>query len=182
MRLQGVPSAQGRLPFLVEHCGVPSSRHHSWLQTSPSEGSGHWTNSSPNICWHCWSRLYWVPGSSPGSGRLLSGASSRQSPVEATQRSVRAVVCGRVGVRHDNSGKICRASCVLTNKMNNLNQTNGKHFRCQSSALDLDGRSAIAHYFPLTILSNDVRSSDRSGDVKNLFFCRRHLLLLAPRR
>lgn len=80
--LQGVPSAQGKLPFLVEHWDVPSSWHHSWLQNSLSEVLGQWINSSPNICWHCWSRLYLVPGSSLGNGMELSGTSSRQSPVD----------------------------------------------------------------------------------------------------
>lgn len=156
LRLQGVPSAQGKLPFLVEHCGVPSSWHHSWLQKSLSEVLGQWTNSSPKICWHCWSRLYLVPGSSLGNGMVLSGTSSRQSPVVTIQSNtvwdwlycglwiLRTLLhcdnckCVARCVWHDNSGKIFRASSVLTIKMNNLNLTNAVHFYRQPSAQNLD--------------------------------------------
>lgn len=156
LRPQGVPSAHGKLPFLVEHCGVPSSWHHSWLQMSLSEVLGQWTNSSPKICWHCRSRLYLVPGSSCGNGIALSGTSSRQSPVVKTQSNTvwGWLYCGlwrlwtlwhfdnckcvALCVWHDNSGKIFRASCVLTIKMNNFNVTNTVQFYGQPGALNLD--------------------------------------------
>lgn len=85
---QGVPSAQGRLPFLVEHWDVPSSWHHNWLQVLLlSEVLGQWANSSPNICWHCSSRLYLMPGSSLGNAIELSGTSSRQSPADTLRHT-----------------------------------------------------------------------------------------------
>lgn len=46
--------------------------------------------------------------------------------------------CVALCVWHDNSGKIFRASCVLTIKMNNLDLTNAVRFYRQPSALNLD--------------------------------------------
>lgn len=146
--LQGVPSAQGKLPFLVEHWDVPSSWHHSWLQNSLSEVLGQWINSSPNICWHCWSRLYLVPGSSLGNGMEVSGTSSRQSPVD-TMRGTAAwgwlywqlwrlwtllrcvpLKCVFPCVWHDDTGEIFRPRCfrfsflTILLYMNDLDLTN----------------------------------------------------------
>lgn len=141
LRLQGVPSAQGKLPFLVEHCCVPSSWHHSWLQISLSEELGHWTNSSPNMCWHCWSRLYLKPGSSLGNGMVLSVTSSRQSPMVTTQRkeTLHEIIVWFMGIKdfgwHDNIGKWFRA------KMDNVTfigilgfwiLTFGRYFKSES--------------------------------------------------
>lgn len=81
--LQGVPSAQGKLPFLVWQRGSPLSvLHQSWAQMSSSVVLGQCWNSLPKICWHCWSRLYRGPrpGSSAGRARGSAGASSKQSP------------------------------------------------------------------------------------------------------
>lgn len=84
--LHGVPSAQGRLPFLVVHCIFPSSRHHSCAHAWSSGALGQWVYSSPKACWHCRSRPNILPGSSVGKGMLFSGGSSKQSPEECTCR------------------------------------------------------------------------------------------------
>ena len=84
--MQGVPSAQGRLPFLVWHSGSPLLvLHHSWAQTSSSVVLGQCWKSLPKICWHCWSRLYRAPrpGSSEGKERAWAGGSSKQSPASS---------------------------------------------------------------------------------------------------
>lgn len=176
LRLQEVPSAQGKLPFLVEHCGVPSSWHHSWLQISLSEVLGQWTNSSPKICWHCWSRLYLVPGSSFGNSMALSGTSSRQSPMDTIQcntasgwlyyglwrlwtlRHCDNCKCVSPCVWHDNVGKIFRPSCVLTINMNNLDVTNAVQFYGQACALNLAfdsySKSEFGHCSSFITLNN----------------------------
>lgn len=80
---QGVPSAQGRLPLRVVHCSLPSSRHHNWMHAWSSGALGQRANSSPNACWHCWSRPNIWPGGSALKGIVWSGISSKQSPKDS---------------------------------------------------------------------------------------------------